>query len=424
LCFGPLGQEQTRVVVIEKDCEAKKMSENMVCIKMLGAFSIQRNGQCVDDRTNRMRKIWLLIAYMLYNRGKYLPRENFLSLLGKNDEDSDPNGSLKALFFRARGLLDNVEEDLGHRLIIRKDGSYAWNTEVPLWLDVDEFEKLCRAGDRAQSSDQKVESYLAAIELYRGDFLPKLSDEAWVMPIAAYYHKLYIDAMEKLLTLLEDRGDSDTVIATGRQALKIEPYSEFVYQCLMRASLAKGDRDTAIADYENMSELLFSTFGVIPSDQSRALYHQASQSVAGTAIPADLLRERLKEEEKVKGAMFCGYDFFRVLYQVQARSIARSGDVVHIALISVHSGKKKGLSRKSLDIAAENLKEILLSNLRQGDIVSQCSASQLLVMLPQANYEDSCTVCRRLVDRFYRKYPHSPVELHCNVHPLEPVERN
>ena len=99
----------------------------------------------------------------------------------------------------------------------------------------------------------------------------------------------------------------------------------------------------------------------------------------------------------------------------------RSGEVIHIALLSVHGEFGKELTRRSLDIAMENLKTLVLGNLRQGDVVSLCSMSQLVIMLPQANYENSCAVCQRIIKAFYRQYPHSPTEIRYHVHPLEPM---
>ena len=68
----------------------------------------------------------------------------------------------------------------------------------------------------------------------------------------------------------------------------------------------------------------------------------------------------------------------------------------------------------------ENLQELLRRSLRRGDVISRCSASQYVVMLPMANYENSCMVCERIERAFFRRYPHTPARLDYAVQPLEP----
>jgi len=120
--------------------------------------------------------------------------------------------------------------------------------------------------------------------------------------------------------------------------------------------------------------------------------------------------------------MVCDYEFFKVLYRAEARAIARSGNCVHISLISL-SGEGGGeLSPRSLERAMENMEDMLRSNLRKGDIISRCSASQFVVMLPQANYENSRMVSERVLRAFSRRYPHSPARLDYCVWALEPAD--
>ena len=138
-------------------------------------------------------------------------------------------------------------------------------------------------------------------------------------------------------------------------------------------------------------------------------------------MPIDTVRDYLRENTGAKGAMYCEYDFFKLLYQVQARALIRSGDVIHIALLSLHGYARQELSRRSLDTAMENLQALVLDNLRQGDVVTRCSRSQMILMLPQANYENSCAVCQRVIKAFQRQYPHSPADIHFSVQPLEPA---
>ena len=69
----------------------------------------------------------------------------------------------------------------------------------------------------------------------------------------------------------------------------------------------------------------------------------------------------------------------------------------------------------------EKLPPLLRGNLRRGDVISRCSVSQFVIMLPQANYENSCMVAERLTGAFYRRYPHSSARLRCMVQPLIPL---
>ena len=395
---------------------------DMLHVSMLGGFTIRRGDSFVDDHSNRMKKVWLLLAYLIYTRRSRSTQENYLSLIQgakSSEEIDDPSGRLKALFYRARTMLDQVYPDAGHELILHKNGAYLWNTQVPLTLDVEKFDQLCTAP--AANEEERLALDLQALALYKGDFLPKLSMEPWAMPISSYYHQLYLATAEHALSALEIRGRWDEACALCGSALKIEPYSETLYQHLMRCRLASEDRAGAISAYEQMSELLFDTFGVMPSEESRQLYREASRMSRDQSVSIGMVRDQLREVSPAKGAMFCEYDFFKMLYQVQARSIIRTGDTVHIALLSIHGQSGKELPRRSVDTATENLKQLVISNLRQGDVVTQCNMSQLLIMLPQANYENSCAVCQRIIKAFCRQYPHSPAQIRFSVHPLEPM---
>ena len=69
----------------------------------------------------------------------------------------------------------------------------------------------------------------------------------------------------------------------------------------------------------------------------------------------------------------------------------------------------------------ENLCELVRLSLRRGDVASRCSVSQFIILLPRANYENSCRVMERIVRQFGRQYPHSPALLRYSVQPLDPT---
>lgn len=398
------------------------MEEEKLYVRMLGTFSLALGQQEIQDSDNRSRKVWLLLAYMIYCRNRSVTQQELVNLIwGEEERSSNPVNALKTMFHRVRAMLNQLGESVGHDLIVRRGGNYRWNTEIPMTLDVDEFERLCQAGAANPDAAGRLEQYLAALRLYSGDFLNKLSAESWVVPISTYYHNQYLRAVQEALEGLEAAQRKEEAVRICRQALELEPYSEELYHHLMRNLLDLGDQRGAVAVYEEMSELLFSNFGVMPSEEIRLLYREAVRTVNDRAIPLGEVREQLREPDPANGAMLCDYDFFRMLYQVEARFIARSGDAIHIALISVHGEGNAELPKRSLDRVMENLRDQIRINLRRGDVAAQCSVSQYILMLPQANYENSCMVCERITKSFARQFPHSPAVLHYCVQPLEPT---
>ena len=207
-----------------------------------------------------------------------------------------------------------------------------------------------------------------------------------------------------------------------RQALRIEPYDEVLFEHLLRGLLNTDQADEAAEAYALFSEKLLSVFGTMPAESIRTLYWQALRTDNGYTVPVDEICRQLQETDSVPGALFCEYDFFKVLYQAQARAIARTGESYHIGLLSVKSRTEKKLSQSSLDIVMRNLQELICSSVRRGDVATRCSATQFILMLPRADYENSCMVCSRIVQSFCRQYPHSPAEISVHVFPVEPVK--
>ena len=388
-------------------------------VQMLGQFTLRYGDRTISDSDDRSRRVWSLLAYMLYNHGRSFAQEELIHLYWSNSEKSaDPGNALKSIFHRIRTALDKLQPGLGRLLIRRKAGRYFWNNAMPLSLDIADFEAHFHAAEAAGDDDVRLAEYQAALALYAGDPLPRMTDEIWTIPIVAYYHSLYTRAAAGAIELLEKQERTAEAVALCRRAIHIEPYQEDLYEHLMRGLLRTGDMKGAMSVYEEMSELLFAHFGVMPSETLRTLYRQATRTVNDRTLTMDEVCSQLAEPAPHGGAMVCEYDFFKILYRAEARSIARNGHSANICLLSVSGKDGEMLARRSLDPAMNNLQVLVQNNLRRGDAIARCSISQYIILLPQANYENSRMVADRLVSAFYRRYPHSPARLRYTVQPL------
>lgn len=388
-------------------------------VQMLGQFTLRYGDHTISDSDDRSRRVWSLLAYMLYNHGRSFAQEELIHLYWSNGEKSaDPGNALKSIFHRIRTALDKLQPGLGRLLIRRKAGRYFWNNVIPLSLDIEDFEAHFHAAEAAGDDDVRLSEYQAALALYAGDPLPRMTDEIWTIPIVAYYHSLYTRAAAGAIELLEKQERTAEAVALCHQAIHIEPYQEDLYEHLMRGLLRTGDMKGTMSVYEEMSELLFAHFGVMPSETLRTLYRQATRTVNDRTLTMDEVCSQLAEPAPHGGAMVCEYDFFKILYRAEARSIARNGHSANICLLSVSGKDGEMLARRSLDPAMNNLQALVQNNLRRGDVIARCSISQYIILLPQANYENSRMVADRLVSAFYRRYPHSPARLRYTVQPL------
>ena len=129
--------------------------KNSFLIKMFGKFSIQYGDRIITDDIGRVKKVWMLIEYLIANREKAVSQEKLIEVLWSEEECENPTGALKNLVYRARNVLKKLGETVGHEAIQYVRNTYAWNNQIPCHVDVEEFEKMCQ---KAASHHCDVES--------------------------------------------------------------------------------------------------------------------------------------------------------------------------------------------------------------------------------------------------------------------------
>lgn len=398
------------------------MSVAPLRVQMLGGFTIRREGAEISVN-QRSRKLCLLLAYLFQTQNRPVPFPELTGLLWEGQSHGAGSlNMLKAVLHRARSCLDQLGEGAGRLLLLSREGCCQWNPEVPLTLDTEEFVRLCQEGRKASTEARRLALWQSALELYQGDFLPSLASHPWVAGQTDTLHQTYLHTLQQLLPLLAIREGWPEVDRLTGTALLLEPYREELCRWRLVALLQMGRRSEAAHLYEEFHQRLLSQQGVLPSEALRELYQQARRELDPRTISTVILQEQLREADQ-PGPFLCEYDFFRAICRSVTRMAERTGAPPHVALLSLTGAEETPLARHSLDRAMNNLEELILSQLRRGDAFTRCSASQFVLLLPQASYENSQMVCTRIARAFVRQYPHSPAVLHSSVLPLLPPSR-
>lgn len=390
-------------------------------INMLGEFSFVSSLCRVDDQSSRSKKVWTLLQYLIANRFRDVSQDDLIDVLWPEGEEiGDPANTLKTIVHRARAMLEPLGVADPKDILLYRGGTYSWNNDIPVLVDAEEFTRCCDGAEREKGS-AKLGLLLRAAELYRGDFLPKASLEQWVMPLASLYRTKYIAAVHGAVELLREDGSYDRLIDLCRRAAVVDPYDESVHFALIQALVATGAQQEAMNHYNYVTEMFFTHFGVTPSEELTQLYKEIVRTSKSTEMDLGVIRDGLEERERVEGAFYCEYEFFKDIYRLEARGASRSGQTVHIALITVLDGYGKKLTTAKLNTAMVRLRGVITSSLRRGDVFTRYSVSQYMVMLPSASFENADAVLGRITRNFRRAYPKMEILLHFSILPLNPL---
>lgn len=402
----------------------KKTTENTLKVKMFGEFSIRLGDRLLTDDVSRIKKVWMLMEYLLVNRKSAVPQDKLIEVLW-NDENSDnPVGALKNLIYRARSALRTLDEDVGGDLIQYATNAYMWSDELPIEVDAELFEELGRQAAEAVDENEKVDKYRRAIDLYRGSFLPKSSYAEWVMFKSTHYATLYNDYVLHTAQILHQQCRYEEMVILCEQAIEYDRFDERIHRYLMEGYAGTGQGNRALSHYNYVTNLFYKEFGVSLSEETKQQHKKLVEEFHNLEMDLSIIRDELKETYiQNKGAYFCDdYEVFKSIYRVQARMITRTGLSIHLGLITMVDRDGGVPEKDTLCPTMERLTECVLSGLRRGDIVWRCSPSQLVTMLPMTTYENCKRVINRLVLDFRKTNKRNDVELRTMICMVEPVE--
>lgn len=391
-------------------------------VKMFGEFSIRTENSCVFETDSRSKKLWLLLAYLIFHYDRVVKINELRDILwSEAEKEKYSSSAIKTLLYRLRMELDKLWDGAGKQLILFSGNGYTWNNEFPLHIDCEQFEQLYAR--IAESSEDMLDETVELLELYSGEFLSHFAMEFWVTPKAVYYHNIYVESLLRVLPLMMDRRMYDDVIRLCMCASAIEPFQEEISWYWMKACVNCKQYKDAMEIYLNLRERFQDELGIVPSDELHALYGEALKCSNRSVLSVEMVRSDLSERDSLPGALVCDYDFFRVLYQSMARSVLRSGIAVHLILVTMKEKRVSASDEKRWNKLYGNLQNVIRQVLRRGDTVASCSNMQYIVMLPRANYENSCKVSDRIANAYYQKNSRLDVELCFEVFSIQPDDK-
>jgi len=371
-------------------------------VRMFGEFQMTNQDGVLNAEVIRSDMLTRLLTYMICNRNKSVTAQELIEFLWAEKESDNPAGALKNLMYRLRNLLKKTWG--AYDFIQTGKGTYQWNPEIILHVDMEEFELCCK--NTGEDIEEQLAMSRRVFSLYQGPLLPELSGEYWVISMSTYYQSMYLKLVKRFAKLLEEQKNFVEEEEVCRKAIQLEPLDEEIHCFLMRAMIAENKHKMAVEHYQETVKYLYDTLGVRPSEELQELYETMQRIQHDHESNIDIIQEDLKEKNLPTGAFLCEYGVFRKIYALESRSTSRMGISVHLSLVSMHlnfqSYSDGEIQHDKMKEGMALLEETLLRGLRASDVVCRYSVNQFLVMLPACQYEDAKMVMNRMKNMFYR----------------------
>lgn len=384
----------------EGSMEEKK--ENLK-VRLFGRFEMSNSSGFLDEDKIRSEMLTKLLVYFFCHRKGNVTVQELSEVLWPDDTSDNPAGALKNLMYRLRTIIK--KEWPGQEFIMTGRGSYLWNSEIELELDIEEFEETCKKASKSETDEEKIECYKKAVVLYKGLFVPKLGGEYWVTSLSTYYHSAYLSAVKKLADILNTYRRYEEMAQICSMAISLDNLDEELHCWFIKALIGQNKQNLAVEHYQKTVDLLYESLGIRPSKELRDVYDELLKQQHEQELDLTKIQKELKADDNGRGAFMCEYGVFKKSYHLEIRRAGRLGMSIYLSLITLYpSAKIKAGSeayQNAMNEGMEIMQKVLLSSLRTGDVISKYSASQFIVMLPTCQYETATMVMERIQDKFY-----------------------
>lgn len=246
-------------------------SRGSVQICLLGGFRLEKAGQTLHLRPGG--KAEALLIDLAIRQRQPVARELLLERLWPRAKLTLASKSLNSLIYSLHKLLGDAIA--GAAPILFRDGGYRLNADAGVSVDIQVFEALVDAGDRAHESNQparSVEHYDRALALYRGDLAA--SEDTYAVVERERLRNRYLTLLARLADRAFASRDYKGCLKAALQLLQSDPGREDAHRLVMRCHVRLGERAQALRQYRLCEQILRAEFDVAPEPGTVALHEQ------------------------------------------------------------------------------------------------------------------------------------------------------
>ena len=241
---------------------------SQIRVRLLGGFEVWAGDRQVAGFESQ--KVRALLTYLICHRRRSFSRDHLADLLWPEREGDGARHALRQAMYNLR-----VKLPAGEPLLRSSHLEIGLHPDADCWVDVEAFEESLRLGTERAVDPQHLS---AAVQLYRGEFLAGFfvrdspAFEDWLLTEQVRLRDSVVEVLHRLIDSYRRRGEYRFGVHYARRLVALEPLSEEAHRELMRLCSLAGQRNRALAQYEELINVLRNELGVEPLAETRALY--------------------------------------------------------------------------------------------------------------------------------------------------------
>lgn len=368
-------------------------------VKMFGSFSMIYQGNSLLGSKGGETQFSSLMQILLHNREKGVSREMLEEVLFGDRDITNVHHTLRTVIYNAKKRLEKAGLPKVN-YITMKQGIVCWTKEITVIEDAWEFDRLCKAAQKAKEKEEKLKFLLDACYCYSGEFLSMCSRSLWVAAEARRYQSQFCSCVETAASILREKQEYIEMEKLGKYAAGIVPFSEWETVTL-EALCAMGRYEEASKLYADTIERYFEEQGLRPSKKLLDYLDRLGEDLEHSRGTLDVIQSELEDKAAYSGAYICSYPVFKEIYQIVMLFGKRSPKPSLLMLCTIVDSKGNPMKEgEQLEKLSKRLEKAICGSIRRSDVVNRYGKGQYLVLLLNSEKKECTAIQKRINDQF------------------------
>lgn len=249
-------------------------------IKTLGVFRVSRDEIPMEEADWDRNQPKKLLKAIVSRGSTCVPRAVLVDDLWPGEEFETAGKRFKTLLQRLRRSLEpGFSREFGSSYVHLHDHSVSLDLRL-CEVDVDVFLSFLKDGEEKERKGDtlgSLSSYMQAVEMYQGDFLPEEPFEQWADIKREEVRNVYMKTLMRMAQIYEKRGAFKKALSCYEKITRTDVLREDGYRGLMAVYSRMGMPNEARLVYQSCKKALARELNSDPDPITTAIYRKIEE---------------------------------------------------------------------------------------------------------------------------------------------------